>query len=55
MKAKSKSARISAIRELLDRGFGKPTQFLAGESEIIPKNTTLEQLREDILHVDIVI
>ncbi len=55
VKAKSESARISAIRELLDRGFGKPTQFLAGESEIIPKNTTLEQLREDILHVDIVI
>ena len=25
------------------------TQFLAGDSEIIPKGTTLEQLREDIL------
>ena len=49
VKAKSESARISAIRELLDRGFGKPTQFLAGDSEIIPKDTTLEQLREDIL------
>ena len=43
VKAKSESARISAIRELLDRGFGKPTQFLAGDSEIIPKDTTLEQ------------
>ena len=49
VKAKSESARISAIRELLDRGFGKPPQFLAGDSEIIPKDTTLEQLREDIL------
>ena len=49
VKAKSELARISAIRELLDRGFGKPTQFLAGDSEIIPKDTTLEQLREDIL------
>ena len=49
VKAKSESARISAIRELLDRGFGKPTQFLAGDSEIIPKGATLEQLREDIL------
>ena len=49
VKARSESARISAIRELLDRGFGKPTQFLAGDSEIIPKGTTLEQLREDIL------
>ena len=45
VKAKSESARISAIRELLDRGFGKPTQFLAADSEIIPKDTTLEQLR----------
>ena len=49
VKAKSESARISAIRELLDRGFGKPPQFLAADSEIIPKDTTLEQLREDIL------
>ena len=49
VKAKSELARISAIRELLDRGFGKPTQFLAGDSEIIPKGATLEQLREDIL------
>ena len=49
VKAKSELARISAIRELLDRGFGKPTQFLAADSEIIPKDTTLEQLREDIL------
>ena len=32
-----------------NNGFGKPTQFLAGDSEIIPKDTTLEQLREEIL------
>ena len=30
-------------------GLASLTQFLAGDSEIIPKDTTLEQLREDIL------
>ena len=39
VKAKGQSARISAIRQLLDRGFGKPTQFLAADSEIISKNS----------------
>jgi hypothetical protein len=32
VKAKSESARIAAIRELLDRGYGKATQPLAGET-----------------------
>ena len=49
VKAKSESARISAIRELLDRGFGKPTQFLAGDSEIIPKDTTLASLANSLI------
>jgi hypothetical protein len=30
VKAKSECARIAAIRELLDRGYGKATQPLAG-------------------------
>ena len=33
LKARSETARIAAIRELLDRGYGKPTQILAGEDE----------------------
>jgi hypothetical protein len=37
VKAKSESARISAIRELLDRGFGKPTQFLPVTVKLSPK------------------
>jgi hypothetical protein len=32
VEAKSESARIAAIRELLDRGYGKATQPLAGET-----------------------
>ena len=31
VKAKSEAARIAAIRELLDRGYGKATQPIAGE------------------------
>ena len=33
VKARSEPARVAAIRELLDRGYGKATQFLAGEDE----------------------
>jgi hypothetical protein len=33
LKAKSETARIAAIRELLDRGFGKPTQFVAADND----------------------
>lgn len=33
IKARSEAARITAIRELLDRGYGKATQFLAGDDE----------------------
>jgi hypothetical protein len=31
LKARNETARIAAIRELLDRGYGKPTQILAGD------------------------
>ena len=30
LKAKNESARIAGIKELLDRGYGKPTQAIAG-------------------------
>jgi hypothetical protein len=32
-KGKSEAARIAAIRELLDRGYGKPTQPVSGDGE----------------------
>ena len=40
VEAKSESARIAAIRELLDRGYGKATQPLA--DEIIPDGEPFE-------------
>ena len=42
LKARSETARIAAIRELLDRGYGKPTQILAGEDEADPELTKIE-------------
>jgi hypothetical protein len=36
LKARSETARIAAIRELLDRGYGKPTQILAAEEAAEP-------------------
>lgn len=32
-KAKSEAARVAAIRELLDRGYGKPTQPIGGDPD----------------------
>ena len=49
LKAKSESARIAAIRELLDRGYGKPTQFLAAGTEIIPDDITGAELRAQLI------
>jgi hypothetical protein len=43
------SARIAAIRELLDRGFGKPTQFVAADNEPALEDLNLEELRAEIL------
>jgi hypothetical protein len=37
MHARSETARIAAIRELLDRAYGKPTQFLATDNDTIPE------------------
>ena len=39
-KARSETARIAAIRELLDRGFGKSTQFIADHEK--PKTDLLK-------------
>jgi hypothetical protein len=49
LKAKSETARIAAIRELLDRGYGKPLQFLAADDDAIPPDMTADELREDII------
>jgi hypothetical protein len=34
--AENESAQIAAIKELLDRGFGRPTQHIAGDAEAAP-------------------
>jgi hypothetical protein len=48
--AKTETARIAAIRELLDRGFGKATHYVAAENEEPDLNDlNLEELRVGIL------
>jgi hypothetical protein len=41
-KARSEAVRVSAIRELLDRGYGKPMQPLEGSLDCAPRSS--EQL-----------
>jgi hypothetical protein len=45
-KAKSETARVAAIRELLDRGYGKPGQLISGidESEVEHSEPTHEHI-----------
>jgi hypothetical protein len=38
-KAKSETARIAAIRELLDRGYGKSTQYVGSSDDMPPVQT----------------
>jgi hypothetical protein len=45
VKAKSEAARIAAIRELLDRAYGKPTQYLAADDEVVRSDKSEEELR----------
>jgi hypothetical protein len=45
VKAKSETARIAAIRELLDRAYGKPTQYLAADNEVVRSDKSEEELR----------
>ena len=49
MHAKSETARIAAIRELLDRGFGKPAQFVAADNEPASNDLNLDELRAELL------
>jgi hypothetical protein len=45
VKAKSEAARIAAIRELLDRAYGKPTQYLAADNEVVRNDVSEEELQ----------
>jgi hypothetical protein len=47
--ARSETARIAAIREVLDRAYGKPTQFLAADDDVVPANLSAAELRADIV------
>ena len=48
MSAKSETARIAAIRELLDRAYGKPT-LLATDNDVVPENLSAAELRAEIV------
>ena len=47
IKAKSEAARVAAIRELLDRGYGKAQQIVENEDDL--SNQTAEELRAALL------
>jgi hypothetical protein len=47
VKAKSETARIAAIRELLDRGYGKAQQIVENEDDL--SNKTADELRTEVL------
>jgi len=47
IKAKSEAARVAAIRELLDRGYGKAQQMVKNEDDL--SNKTAEELRAEVL------
>jgi hypothetical protein len=47
IKAKSETARVAAIRELLDRGYGKAQQIVENEDDL--SNKTAEELRKEVL------
>ena len=49
IKAKNETARVAAIRELLDRGYGKAAQIQATESEADLSDLTAEELRTELL------
>jgi Family of unknown function (DUF5681) len=48
IKAKNETARVAAIRELLDRGYGKAGQVLDTENEVDQSNLTAEELQTEI-------
>jgi hypothetical protein len=47
IKAKSETARVAAIRELLDRGYGKTQQMVENEDDL--SNKTADELRTEVL------
>jgi hypothetical protein len=47
--AKSETARIAAIKELLDRAYGKATQFLAADNDVVPEDVDADELRAEIV------
>jgi len=47
IKAKSEAARVAAMRELLDRGYGKAQQMVENEDDL--SNKTAEELRTEVL------
>jgi hypothetical protein len=47
--AKSETARIAAIRELLDRAYGKPKQFLATDNDVVPEDLSAAEIRAEIV------
>ena len=49
IKAKSEATRVAAIRELLDRGYGKAGQAPVTENEVDPTDLTAEELRRELL------
>ena len=49
IKAKSEAARVAAIRELLDRGYGKAGQAPVTENEVDPSDLTADELRTEVL------
>jgi hypothetical protein len=49
MHARSETARVAAIRELLDRAYGEPTQFLATDDDVIPEDMSAAELRAEIV------
>jgi hypothetical protein len=51
LKAKSETARIAAIRELLDRGYGKPRQSMEVAA---PAGDPLDLLRRMMEEIDVI-
>ena len=45
---KNESARVAASTALLDRGWGRPTQPLAGDSDMPPLGISLEDRRREV-------
>ena len=46
VKAKSETARVAAIRELLDRAYGKPTQYIEPDVDNLAHLTAEEVMAE---------